>query len=348
LINGHFKAYKLIQHLFNLPLTPVPQYFQFRYMTNPPSTIEGLDFIFETLKVQPDQYDFEKASQMNSSVTFKYLYQRYPDLSRQVISTNHKVDSIIKNALTLHNIDLVLFLHQQGVNIESAWMNLFHLPHTRECIQFIEILIKTTQPQPTYTYQQIIMDILCRFISGCSDFNLFKLLFNIVEPLINKKGTLMRCIYAAIDQGRLQVIKFFFSIDMVPNSFLYYMIQRSFTNSGSLSILKYFISNHHQDVMKLKESLFSSRQIQDIVVKDHLAVLDYLMAVVFVDKSIPPFPKLSSHLGKRGDLAMIKYLYQNPLLRNQIEFTEILEESIKNHFNDVTQYLKDQGIKSLK
>ncbi|KAF2071622.1 hypothetical protein CYY_007070 [Polysphondylium violaceum] len=338
LVYGHLELYEFIQNKYNLPLAPAPISFHFSKMINPPKTVEKVQYLFETLEVTSHFADLDKASLISLDV-YMYIHGRLNPFYDQ-----KEVEKILTQALNSKNVDIILFLHRQGQNINSVVPKLLKRLQIKDTAELPSLYHLIQQLFPFYLsagYISNISNTLATFIEVCGDFDKFKYLFDLAYKWETTDKVFLSHLYpSAAKAGRNKVIQYLYQHGIQPNEYGIYKLILEATAGGSLPILKTIIDNF-QD----KESLASKWTLEVVylaIKNDRLACLEYLVPMI----PSQLFQNLNLDQFKQLNLYMVQYLHHQ-FSNHSINFIKILKDSIINGDKDFEYFLIEKGIRAL-
>jgi len=339
-----FEIYELIQNAFNIPLTSVPSTFKFKNIDKLPTSIEQVLYIFEVLQQPVDESDLITSS-MVSTDSFKYIYQRL-DNQNQLQHQSLPISDIFNSALSQSNFEIPLFLFEQGICLDLIWSYLVVIPisnHNNNNYNIIKFIKTICTINPINYLNGSLIPALMNFIVNSNDFNLFKVLFDIVYPIaiLLKKSTdiiFQKIFIKAVESNRIQVVKYLHKhgINLVGD-IDGIMLQVAAT--GSLSMLKFVHENYQQSSIK-NTSVIENSFINSIL-NNHLNCVEYLAP--FFNYNMSSMLNYS-FANDPPQLSITKFLFQHPQFKDRIDFKKIKIGSRYKNYYDVVEFLHQQCV----
>jgi len=309
---GHFDLYAFIQQSFNLPFTPLPSGFTFSDKQN--LSNEKLNYLFQTLSFSIRKQDVYSSINVSTDL-FKYIFNKSDTEFRK---DKEFIDSILKRAISKSNSEIIIFLYQQGICLDSLWKSFESFSWDQsQPLQFIDTLLNNLPSigKPTgnlFGNTSKFQDLLAQN----HDFKLFKKMYDRFHQSLDSNYLFK----TAAGTCRIQTIKYIHNksicgvceIDKKNMHNLFYIS----LHKGYLSILKFigenYIVDKENDVSfeNIIESLFYS-----LIKNNNLNCIKYLLDDINSFKYIlrvVSIRQLFSALSNRSNLLMIKYFFDHP------------------------------------
>jgi len=301
--------------------------------TTPPPVIVGeLDkakYIVEYLQIPIKQIDLEKS--IRSTEVFKYLYES--SKGSEVHLDPSFINNIISQAYIDNNIDMVIYLHQQGLlkpqsRDSVVWSSLLHMD-PNNCTNMLNTLF--TLHYPTHKDIPSLIRGLENFALRSKRFKVFQMLFDHIYQHISRDHSLYyNCFKLTARGGRLVSLRYLFEQGLLPEDPL--KVLQEAAHTGVLSILKYLIENH--DSFKNAASNTTSL-LEKSIANNHLDCVEYLIPLC--SANIPNLPNSTfCSLANENSLMILKYLMERSEFSKE-RFKITLLTAIEYGYADITQ-----------
>jgi len=350
LLDGNLDIYEFISNTFKRSQTLVPMGFSFEKMKYPPlSVTKELKYIFEVLKVPVNEHDLVTAATISLDV-FKYIYELLkPDLS--IFNKLYIVERIFQTAITNGRLDIITYMYQQGVTLNSVWIHIWSISNADKdpinVIKFLNTLIIAEPLESNHlTRANIPMILKCTVMHN---FKVFKYLFELLYKYArNDKEMIIQILLKAAQSGRIKAIKYIYENPMIQfNRDNSEVIKTAVTNNQS-KIVSYLLNNHSTKELK-KDLSLNAYIIIEAINNNDLQCVECLVPLFIENPNKYSTLPLTSYLtiSYHGNLLIIRYLLSKPEHKDFVDIKKVLESCKKYGYNDIIEVLKNEGYNKL-